>query len=87
MIKIPNSKGYFMKKIFLLSTAFVVSLLAADNMNQYSYEYQKKNYEQAKGEQQQNKHQYKRGDQSGDGQQKQYRYGQNGGQHKGGGRH
>ena len=76
-----------MKTIFFITTVFVLILHAEEDMNRYSYEYQKNHYEQAKGDQQQKQHRYRKGDQSGDGLQKQHRYGQNGNQHKGGGRH
>ena len=75
-----------MKKILLLSSLFTFSLLATEKTNQYAYDYQKKSYEEAKGNQQ--KHQYGQSDGSGDGQKKQHRYGQDGqssgGQHGGG---
>jgi len=74
-----------MKKILFLTTMLTIGLMAAE-ANQYSYQYQKRAYDQAKGNGEMKQHQYRKGDGSGDGQKKQYRYGKNGG-NGGGGMH
>ena len=80
-----------MKKIIVLAVATTIGVFAADTSSQYSYEYQKKAYEQAKGDGEMQQHRYRKGQdkQEGDGEMKQHQYGQNGtgnAQQKGGGR-
>ena len=80
-----------MKKVIVLAAAVTIGAFAADTSSQYSYEYQKKAYEQAKGDGEMQQHRYRKGQdkQEGDGEMKQHQYGQNGtgnAQQKGGGR-
>ena len=66
-----------MKKVLLLTGLLTLAAVAAEP-NQYSYQNQKRAYDEAKGNGQQ-QHQYRKGEENGNGQKNQYRYGQNGG--------
>ena len=80
-----------MKKVIVLAVAATIGVFAADTSSQYSYEYQKKAYEEAKGDGEMQQHRYRKGQgaKEGDGQMKQHQYSQNGtgnSQRKGGGK-